>query len=156
MKPEFYSIETFQKIMSLEESRGRLKDFCYSLDTQVLSLEIKELRNEFRKQHKDQREELQQQLEDLTKQYEERKRSEIVEAYNKVVHGKYNVLLREVEAKGKDAYADFPAPFSPTRAWISPLRSCKVMLSLAMMPGNLLVIFTISMRAYFNRIYWNE
>lgn len=111
MKPEFYSIETFQKIMSLEESRGRLKDFCYSLDTQVLSLEIKELRNELRKQPKDQRGEFQQQLEDLTKQYEERKQSEIAEAYNKVVHGKYRVLLREVEAKGKDAYAvdDMPS-----------------------------------------------
>lgn len=111
MKPEFYSIETFQRIMSLEESRGRLKDYCYSLDTQVLSLEIKELRHELQKQPKDQREELQQQLEDLTQQYEEKKRTEITVAYNQVVHGKYHVMLREVEAKGKEAYAvgDMPS-----------------------------------------------
>lgn len=111
MKPEFYSIETFQRIMSLEESRGRLKDYCYSLDTQVLSLEIKELRHELQKQPKDQREELQQQLEDLTQQYEEKKRTEITVAYNLVVHGKYHVMLREVEAKGKEAYAvgDMPS-----------------------------------------------
>ena len=111
MKPEFYSIETFQRIMSLEESRGRLKDYCYSLDTQVLSLEIKELRHELQKQPKDQREELQQQLEDLTQQYEEKKRTEITVSYNQVVHGKYHVMLREVEAKGKEAYAvgDMPS-----------------------------------------------
>lgn len=97
--------------MSLEESRGRLKDYCYSLDTQVLSLEIKELRHELQKQPKDQREELQQQLEDLTQQYEEKKRTEITVAYNQVVHGKYHVMLREVEAKGKEAYAvgDMPS-----------------------------------------------
>lgn len=111
MKPEFYSIETFQKIMSLEESRGHLKDYCYSPDTQVLSLEIKKLRHELRKRPKNQREELHQQLEDLTQQYEEKKRNEIAVAYNQVVHGKYHVMLREVEAKGKEAYAvgDMPS-----------------------------------------------
>ena len=105
MKPEFYSIETFQKIMGLEESRGRLKEFCYSQEAKALSKEIKDLRGELRKLPKDEREELQQQLEDLTLQYEEKKRSEIAEAYNQVVHGKYCVKLTEVEAKGKAAYA---------------------------------------------------
>ena len=46
MKPEFYSIETFQKIMGLEESRGRLKEFCYSQEAKALSKEIKDLRGE--------------------------------------------------------------------------------------------------------------
>ena len=73
MKPEFYSIETFQKIMGLEESRGRLKEFCYSQEAKSLSQEIKDLRGELRKLPKDEREELQQQLEDLTLQYEEKK-----------------------------------------------------------------------------------
>lgn len=111
MKPEFYSIETFQKIMSLEESRGRLKDFCYSQKTKSLSQEIRDLRNQLHKQPKDQREEIQQQLENLAKLYEEKKRSEIAEAYNQVVHGKYCVQLNEVEAKGKAAYAvaDMPS-----------------------------------------------
>ena len=40
---------------------------------------------------------------------------------------------------------DFPAPFSPSSAWISPFFSCRVILSLATMPGNRLVIFSISM-----------
>ena len=31
MKPDFYHIEIFEKLMELEESRGKLKDFCYSL-----------------------------------------------------------------------------------------------------------------------------
>ena len=39
---------------------------------------------------------------------------------------------------------DFPAPFSPSRAWISPRFNCRVMLSLATMPGNTLVMFSIS------------
>ena len=38
-----------------------------------------------------------------------------------------------------------PAPFSPSRAWISPRRSWRVMSSLAMMPGNSLVMWSISM-----------
>lgn len=104
MKPEFYTIETFQKIMSLEESRGRLKEFCYSQEAKALSQEIKKIRSELRNHPKDEREELQQQLEELTQQYEEKKKSEIVEAYNQVVHGKYHVKLKEVEAKGKAAY----------------------------------------------------
>lgn len=104
MKPEFYTIETFQKIMSLEESRGRLKKFYYSQETKDLSQEIKDLRSELRNHSKDEREELQQQLEELTQQYEEKKKSEIIEAYNQVVHGKYHVKLKEVEAKGKAAY----------------------------------------------------
>ena len=73
MKPEFYSIETFQKIMGLEESRGRLKEFCYSQEAKALSQDIKDLRGELRKLPKDEREELQQQLEDLTLEYEEKK-----------------------------------------------------------------------------------
>lgn len=104
MKPEFYTIETFQKIMSIEESRGRLKEFCYSQEAKALSQEIKKLRSELRNHPKDEREELQQQLEELTQQYEEKKKSEIVEAYNQVVHGKYHIKLKEVEAKGKAAY----------------------------------------------------
>ena len=43
-----------------------------------------------------------------------------------------------------DMRVDLPAPFSPSKACISPLFSCSVMLSLAMMPGNRLVMFTIS------------
>ena len=39
---------------------------------------------------------------------------------------------------------DFPAPFSPSRAWISPRFSWSVMLSLATIPGKRLVIFSIS------------
>ena len=40
---------------------------------------------------------------------------------------------------------DLPAPFSPSSAWISPLRSWSVMSSLAMMPGNRFVMCSISM-----------
>ena len=40
---------------------------------------------------------------------------------------------------------DFPAPFSPSRAWISPRRSWSVILSLATIPGKRLVMFSISM-----------
>ena len=40
---------------------------------------------------------------------------------------------------------DLPAPFSPSRACTSPLRSWRVMLSFALIPGNSLVIFSISM-----------
>ncbi len=111
MKPDFYSVETFLKIMSIEESRGRLKEFCYSQEAKVLSQEIKELRSEIRKHPNDERDEFQQKLEDLTLQYEEKKRAEIAEAYNQVVHGKYHVKLTEVAAKGKVAYAvgDLPS-----------------------------------------------
>ena len=35
---------------------------------------------------------------------------------------------------------DLPAPFSPSRAWISPFLSCRVMSSLALIPGNSLVM----------------
>lgn len=88
-----------------------MKEFCYSQGTQALSLEIKELRSELHKQPKDQREELQQQIEDLNKLYDERKRIEIAEAYSQLVHGKYPVKLKVVEAKGKDAYSvdDMPS-----------------------------------------------
>lgn len=105
MKPEFYNIETFEKIMSLEESKGRLKEFCYSQETKSLSQEIKELRGELQKLQGEKQGELKQQLEDISKLYEERKKEEITEAYNQVINGKYKVSLREVEAKGKDAYA---------------------------------------------------
>lgn len=104
MKPEFYNIETFEKIMSLEESKGRLKEFCYSQETKSLSQEIKELRSELRKLQREKRNELKQQLEELSKIYEERKKKEITEAYHQVVNGQYKVSLREVEAKGKEAY----------------------------------------------------
>ena len=40
---------------------------------------------------------------------------------------------------------DLPAPFSPSRAWISPRRNWRVMSSLAMIPGNSLVMCNISM-----------
>ena len=40
---------------------------------------------------------------------------------------------------------DFPAPFSPKSAWISPFLSCNVTSSFAMMPGNSLVMPHISM-----------
>ena len=40
---------------------------------------------------------------------------------------------------------DFPAPFSPNSAWISPRFSWSVMLSFATIPGKRLVIFSISM-----------
>ena len=80
MKPDFYSVETFLKIMSIEESRGRLKEFCYSQEAKVLSQEIKELRSEIRKHPNDERDEFQLKLEDLTLQYEEKKRAEIAEA----------------------------------------------------------------------------
>ena len=40
---------------------------------------------------------------------------------------------------------DLPAPFSPSRAWISPFFTCKVMSSLAMIPGNRFVMCSISM-----------
>jgi len=39
----------------------------------------------------------------------------------------------------------FPAPFSPSRAWISPFFSLRVMSSLALMPGKDLVMLSISM-----------
>ena len=40
---------------------------------------------------------------------------------------------------------DLPAPFSPSKAWISPFLSCKVISSFALIPGNSLVMFSISM-----------
>ena len=43
-----------------------------------------------------------------------------------------------------DIRVDLPAPFSPSSAWISPCLSCRVMLSLAMIPGKRFVIFSIS------------
>ncbi len=111
MKPEFYSIETFQKIMNIEESKGRLKEFCYSRDIKTLSQEIKDLRCDIRQRQGKDREELQLQLEDKTKQYEEKKNIEIANAYYQIVHGKHKVSLREVEAKCKKAYAvgDMPS-----------------------------------------------
>src|SRR4051812_26548137 len=39
---------------------------------------------------------------------------------------------------------DFPAPFSPTRAWISPAWTVRLTLSSACTPGNVLVIPRIS------------
>ena len=51
---------------------------------------------------------------------------------------------------------DLPAPFSPSKAWISPLRSCKVMLSLATMPGNLLVMLSISMAYWFSKKHTSQ
>ena len=111
MKSEFYSIETFQKIMRLEESRGRLKDFCYSQEAKILSQNIKELRHELRKLRGDEREEKLLQIEDVSKQYENKKIKEIGEVYNQIVHGKQHVVLRKVEARGKDAYTvdDMPS-----------------------------------------------
>ncbi len=50
MNSEFYNIETFEKIMSLEESKGRLKEFCYSQETKGLSRKIKDLRGQMRGQ----------------------------------------------------------------------------------------------------------
>ena len=38
----------------------------------------------------------------------------------------------------------FPLPFSPSRAWISPFFSCRVMSSFALIPGNTLVMWSIS------------
>lgn len=111
MKPEFYNIETFEKIMRLEESRGRLKEFCYSQETKDLSRIIKELRRELRAKKGDEREQLKLKLEDYNQQYEERKKTEIAEVYRKVINGKHPVTLTEVEAKGKEAYTvgDMPS-----------------------------------------------
>src|SRR5512147_134305 len=39
---------------------------------------------------------------------------------------------------------DFPAPFSPSKAWISPWRSSKSTMSLANPPGNHLNILRVS------------
>lgn len=111
MKPEFYNIETFEKIMKLEESRGRLKGFCYSQETKDLSIVIKELRQELHTKKGDEHEQLKLKLEEYNQQYEERKKFEIAEVYKKVINGKHPVTLREVEAKGKEAYAvsDMPS-----------------------------------------------
>lgn len=111
MKPEFYNIETFEKIMSLEESKGRLKEFCYSQETKAMSQVIKYLRQELRTKKGEEREILKQQLADYNQQYEEKKKAEIAEVYYKVINGKHPVVLREVEAKGKTAYAvgDMPS-----------------------------------------------
>ena len=70
MKPEFYNIEAFEKIMRLEESRGRLKEFCYSQETKDLSRIIKELRRELHAKKGDEREQLKLKLEDYNQQYE--------------------------------------------------------------------------------------
>ena len=40
---------------------------------------------------------------------------------------------------------DFPAPFSPSRAWIEPFSTCRVTWSFARMPGKVLVMSSISM-----------
>lgn len=111
MKPEFYNIETFEKIMSLEESRGRLKEFCYSQETKAMSQVIKDLRQELRTKKGEEREQLKLQLEEYNHQYEEKKKAEIAEVYRKVINGKHPVALRVVEAKGKKAYAvgDMPS-----------------------------------------------
>lgn len=111
MKPEFYNIETFEKIMSLEESKGRLKEFCYSQETKAMSQVIKDLRRELRSKKGEKREQLKLQLEEFNQQYEEQKKAEIAEVYHKVINGKHPVVLREVEAKGKTAYAvgDMPS-----------------------------------------------
>lgn len=111
MKPEFYNIETFEKIMSLEESRGRLKEFCYSQDTKAMSQDIKDIRQILRTKRGEERERLKQQLEEYNLQYEEKKKAEIAEVYHKVINGKHPVALRVVEAKGKEAYAvdDMPS-----------------------------------------------
>lgn len=81
MKSEFYSIETFEKIMNLEESRGRLKEFCYSQKTKDLSFVIKELRQELRAKKGDEREHLKLKLEEYNQLYEESKKSEIADVY---------------------------------------------------------------------------
>ena len=47
---------------------------------------------------------------------------------------------------------DFPAPFSPTSAWISPSSTCRFTLSSAFTPGNVLVIFFISNKIFANGI----
>lgn len=111
MRSEFYNIETFEKIMNLEESRGRLKEFCYSQKTKDLSFVIKELRQELRAKKGDEREHLKLKLEEYNQLYEESKKSEIADVYKKVINGKHPVILREVEAKGKEAYTvgDMPS-----------------------------------------------
>lgn len=83
MKPEFYNIETFEKIMSLEESKGRLKEFCYSQETKAMSQVIKELRQELRSQKGEEREQLKLRLEEYKQQYEEQKKTEIAASMGK-------------------------------------------------------------------------
>lgn len=111
MKPEFYNIETFEKIMSLEESKGRLKEFCYSQETKAMSQIIKNLRLELRSKKGEDLEQLKLQLGEYILKYEEQKKAEIAEVYHKLINGKHPVKLREVEAKGKNAYtvSDMPS-----------------------------------------------
>lgn len=111
MKPDFYHIEIFEKLMELEESRGKLKDFCYSQETQALSRTIKGIRQELREKKGVERESLLVQLEEYNQQYEERKKVEITAVYNKIITGRHPVLLKKVKAKTKDAFTvgDMPS-----------------------------------------------
>lgn len=111
MRSESYNIETFENIMDLEESRGKLKDFCYSQETQDLSRAIKEIRQELRGKKGEDREPLLIQLEEYNQQYEVRKRAEISAIHKKILTGRQSISLKGVKAKEKDAFTvgDMPS-----------------------------------------------
>ncbi len=96
--------------MDFEESRGRLKAYCYSSEVQALSLAIKNLKHEIKHSDGELRDDLQQELDALNEQYTQRKEAEIAEAYKKIVNGKSPVSLKVVDAKGKDAYSATEMP----------------------------------------------
>jgi hypothetical protein len=55
-----------------------------------------------------------------------------------------NTRLGLIETVSTLMRVDLPAPFSPSKACISPFLSWRVMSSLALIPGNSLVMFSIS------------
>ena len=89
MYPE-YKIETFERIMNLEESRGKLKDFCYSKETKKLSQDIKSKRLELKGVYGEQRENILQSIDELNQQYEEKKKKEIVDIYKRIINNNYS------------------------------------------------------------------
>lgn len=91
--------------MGFEESRGRLKAYCYSSEVQALSSDIKKRKHEIKHSDGELRDDLQQELDALNEQYTQQKEAEIAEAYQKIVSGKHPISLEVVNAKGKEAYS---------------------------------------------------
>lgn len=105
MRGTLHTFETYNRILDLEERRGKLKKDSFSEELQRLSSELKVSRQQFKQASKKDKESFKEKLCKIKSIYEEKRQEEIHDIYNRIKKGAFSFQLREVNAKGKTGYA---------------------------------------------------
>ena len=105
MRGTLHTFETYNRILDLEERRGKLKKDSFSEEVQRLSSELKVTRQQFKQASKKDKESSKEKLAEIKTIYEEKRQEEIHDIYNRIKKGAFSIQLREVNAKDKTGYA---------------------------------------------------